>query len=62
MPYVEFEIICSKGTYIRSIANDIGIYLKCGAYLFNLERLEIGKYNLNDALDLNQFEKILHRN
>ena len=50
------EIECSKGTYIRSIANDIGINLGCGAYLYDLCRLSIGKYKLADALTIKQFE------
>lgn len=55
-PYMTVEIECSKGTYIRSIANDIGINLGCGAYLYDLCRLSIGKYKLVDALTIKQFE------
>tara|TARA_S200000501_G_scaffold104549_1_gene97973 strand:- start:334 stop:1020 length:687 start_codon:yes stop_codon:yes gene_type:complete len=55
-PYVTIEIVCSKGTYIRSIANDIGLSLGSGAYLFELCRLSIGKYKLEDALCINEFE------
>ena len=55
-PYVTIEIVCSKGTYIRSIANDIGLSLGSGAYLFDLCRLSIGKYKLEDALCINEFE------
>tara|TARA_B100001250_G_scaffold408602_1_gene431306 strand:+ start:625 stop:1302 length:678 start_codon:yes stop_codon:yes gene_type:complete len=57
LPYITIEIICSKGTYIRSLANDIGIALGCGAYLFDLIRLEIGNYKLEDALSIDQFEE-----
>ncbi len=51
-PYVEFLIECSKGTYIRSIANDYGISLKSGAFLYSLKRTAIGKYTLNNALEI----------
>ena len=59
LPYIDFEVICSKGTYIRSLAHDIGDHLKCGAYLFNLKRLAIGKNHLNSALDLETFKIML---
>jgi len=51
-PYVEFLIECSKGTYIRSIANDYGKSLKSGAYLHSLKRTKIGAYSLKNALDI----------
>jgi len=56
LPYVEFEVICSKGTYIRSLADDIGKYLDCGAYLFNLKRLAIGAYHLDSAMGVERFK------
>ena len=56
LPYVEFEVICSKGTYIRSLAHDIGKYLKCGAYLFNLKRLAIGTHHLDSAKNIEKFK------
>ncbi len=56
LPYVEFEVICSKGTYIRSLAHDIGRYLECGAYLFNLKRLAIGTHHLDSAKNLEKFK------
>ena len=59
LPLVDFEIQCSKGTYIRSIANDFGKELKSGAYLQNLVRNSIGNYNLKDALSINDFEKMI---
>lgn len=55
-PYIDFEVICSKGTYIRSLAHDIGIFLECGAYLYNLKRTAIGNHDLDLALDLENFE------
>ncbi|MEC7773476.1 MAG: tRNA pseudouridine(55) synthase TruB [Bacteroidota bacterium] len=51
-PYVEFMIECSKGTYIRSIANDYGKSLKSGAFLYSLKRTNIGKYSLKNALEI----------
>ena len=56
-PYIQIEIICSKGTYIRSVANDIGLVLGCGAYLFDLTRLSIGHYKLKDSLCVNEFKE-----
>ena len=56
LPYVEFKVICSKGTYIRSLAHDIGKYLDCGAYLFNLTRLAIGTHQLDSAINLEKFK------
>jgi len=59
LPLIDFEIECSKGTYIRSIANDYGKELKSGAYLQNLVRTSIGNYNLKNALSINDFEKMI---
>ena len=50
LPDIHFEIRCSKGTYIRVIANDFGEKLGCGAVLSSLRRTEIGDYNVDDAL------------
>jgi len=57
LPDVFFRVVCSKGTYIRSLANDFGIALGCGAYLSVLCRTRIGKYLLKDALDPSQFSR-----
>ncbi len=46
---VSFEISCSKGTYIRSIARDLGDKLGCGGHLVELVRLSQGKFELKDA-------------
>lgn len=59
LPEVYFRIRCSKGTYIRTIANDFGIKLNNGAYLSSLVRTRIGEYNLDDAMSIKGFEKIL---
>ena len=52
LPFIKFKVSCSKGTYIRSLANDIGEALLCGAYLYNLERIEIGQFKLKNAIDI----------
>lgn len=49
MPFVRFTVGCSKGTYIRSLAHDIGQDLKVGAYLTNLRRTKIGDYSIENA-------------
>ena len=54
MPYVDFKVHCSKGTYIRSLAHDFGQSLGSGAYLTKLKRTEIGSYQLGDAWDLDK--------
>ena len=59
MPEVSFRVQCSKGTYVRSIANDFGIRLNSGAYLSSLSRTAIGEYNLKDAMTLEAFEQLM---
>lgn len=49
LPFVRFTVGCSKGTYIRSLAHDIGQELGVGAYLTNLRRTKIGDYAVGDA-------------
>ncbi len=58
LPMVSFRVICSTGTYIRSLANDIGEVLGCGAYLSSLCRTRIGEFLLKDAIDPESFEII----
>ena len=60
-PFITIKVVCSKGTYIRSLANDIGKYLNCGAYLFDLKRTAIGKYSLDAALQMKFFEAMLYK-
>lgn len=50
MPFVRFTVGCSKGTYIRSLAHDIGQKLEVGAYLTALRRTKIGEYSVESAL------------
>ncbi len=57
LPDIHFEITCSKGTYIRVIANDFGAELGSGGVLSSLRRTEIGEFKIDDALNLQDFEK-----
>lgn len=58
-PEIEFELKCSKGTYVRVIADDIGKLIGCGAYLKELRRTAIGDYLAKDALRINEFVKMM---
>jgi len=58
LPIVEFKVVCSTGTYIRSLANDFGNAVGCGAYLSKLCRTRIGEFNLRDAMTVEEFEKM----
>lgn len=55
---LEIEVRCSKGTYIRTLAEDIGNALGCGAHLRGLRRLTTGHFGLQDALTLDQLEEM----
>jgi tRNA pseudouridine55 synthase len=57
LPKVAFRVVCSTGTYIRSLANDFGKQLGVGAYLSGLCRTRIGNFPLTDAQSLQQFEE-----
>jgi tRNA pseudouridine55 synthase len=59
LPIVEFKVNCSKGTYIRSLANDFGKALNSGAHLSNLRRTRIGNFKVNDAQTIEAFLKTL---
>jgi len=59
LPEIDFRIVCSKGTYIRSLARDLGQLLQVGAYMSSLTRTRIGQFKLEDAIDvLDLAEKI----
>lgn len=55
LPYVTFYVKCSKGTYIRQLAHDIGGRIGCGSHLTSLKRTKIGHFSLRDAVP---FEKL----
>ncbi len=59
MPVVHFRVVCSTGTYIRSLAHDFGKALGCGAYLSSLCRTRIGAFKLEDAMSIAAFEESL---
>ena len=60
LPKIEFRIVCSKGTYIRSLAYDFGKALKSGGYLSKLRRTKIGNFDVKNALEpLEYIEKYL---
>jgi tRNA pseudouridine55 synthase len=61
LPDIEFEITCSKGTYIRAIANDLGEKLGTVAVLSSLRRTNIGDYSVKNALNVEEFERILQK-
>ena len=59
MPTVHFRVVCSKGTYIRSLANDFGQVLGAGAYLTSLIRTRIGDFKLSDAHNLDDLVTLI---
>jgi tRNA pseudouridine55 synthase len=54
LPHVHFKVVCSTGTYIRSLANDFGAALGVGGYLSSLRRTRIGKFIVEDAITVDQ--------
>jgi tRNA pseudouridine55 synthase len=59
LPVIEIRVSCSKGTYIRSLARDIGLKLGSGAHLTGLVRTATGEFLLQNALSLEEFERNL---
>lgn len=57
LPEVDFRVVCSKGTYIRSLANDFGKALDNGAYLSKLRRTRIGEFSVKEAISVEVFEQ-----
>src|SRR3989338_3384389 len=58
IPYVCFRVLCSKGTYIRTLCHDIGKRLGTGAHLSELERTAVGPFNANDSLSIDALKSI----
>jgi tRNA pseudouridine55 synthase len=56
LPEVDFRVVCSKGTYIRSLAYDFGLALESGAHLSALRRTKIGEFSVEDAVKVEEFE------
>jgi tRNA pseudouridine55 synthase len=61
LPEIKVRLICSKGTYIRSFARDLGVALKSGCHLSALERTGIGTFKLGEAYSLEKFEYYLEQ-
>ncbi len=59
LPEIDFRVVCSKGTYIRSLAHDFGKALQSGAYLSALRRTKIGDFNVSNAVTPEVFKKNL---
>lgn len=57
LPVVHFKVVCSTGTYIRSLANDYGAQLGTGGYLSGLRRTRIGAFSVSDALGMQAWEE-----
>lgn len=62
LPEVDFRVVCSKGTYIRSLAHDFGKALASGAHLSKLRRTKIGDFNVDNATSPNVFKEKLEVN
>lgn len=62
MPEIAFEVKCSKGTYIRSLAHDYGKALHSGAYLSSLRRESIGSYSVNEAFSMEEIVCFIENN
>ncbi len=58
-PEVHFRVVCSKGTYIRSLAHEFGEALQSGAHLSELRRTKIGDFSVENGMDIASFEKLL---
>ncbi|MCK4466663.1 MAG: tRNA pseudouridine(55) synthase, partial [Bacteroidales bacterium] len=61
LPFVEIRVLCSKGTYIRALARDLGKVLKSGAYITCLTRTKIGHYKMENAFTIEIFEEKLKK-
>ncbi|QMU66504.1 MAG: tRNA pseudouridine(55) synthase TruB [Flavobacteriaceae bacterium] len=60
LPKIQFRVVCSKGTYIRSLANDFGKALQSGGHLSELQRTKIGDFSVTSAISLDGFIKNLN--
>ncbi len=61
MPVISFRVVCTTGTYIRSLANDFGNALGCGGYLSKLRRTRIGNFLVEDAISMEEFADLAFR-
>ena len=58
MPVISFRVVCTTGTYIRSLANDFGAAIDCGGYLSKLRRTKIGNFKVENAISIENFVKM----
>lgn len=61
LPVITFRVVCSTGTYIRSLANDFGAELGSGGHLSSLCRTRIGEFSVQDAVTITQFEELVKK-
>jgi tRNA pseudouridine55 synthase len=61
LPIIHFKVVCSTGTYIRSLANDFGKALGVGGYMSSLRRTRIGHFKVEDAQTMEGFEAAIHQ-
>lgn len=57
LPFIEFYVHCSKGTYVRKLAEDFGEFLGCGAHIVKIERLSVGPFKLSEAVCLDDIDE-----
>ena len=62
MPIIKIRVVCSKGTYIRALARDIGVALQSGAHLISLQRTRIGDITLDQCLSADDIDVFLDKN
>ena len=60
LPEITFRVVCSKGTYIRTLRHDIGARLGCGGTMKSLKRTRVGLFTIDNALRLDELEKLAH--
>lgn len=60
LPYITIRVVCSKGTYIRALARDIGIALKSGAHLTSLRRTRVGDVTVENCISLEEFQNMVN--
>ena len=62
LPVIKIRVVCSKGTYIRALARDIGVALHSGAHLIGLERIRIGDVTLGMCMNPEEIDAFLEEN
>lgn len=61
IPQISFKLVCSKGTYVRQLCTDIGLALRCGAYLSRLRRTRSGSFSIDNALGIDELKNFNKR-